>query len=217
MLRADRRAARWRRELRAVLGQSSAARPTGATSTLPPGPPPQPARAHRPRADGRGWSTPATGDRVLVAYADCGTGGAARPVARRPARRPAAGRALLRALRRRRPVRTPSHDAEPGTFYLTDFLAKHFDALVWQGLGLDRHPELRDHVLRPLPARRAGVAARRRRGRAGGRARGRRASGWSSSTVPVGLGPFAEAVAIGPTPGSTLTWPERRAHQVVVI
>ena len=36
------------------------------------------------------------------------------------------------------------HDAEPGTFYLTDFLAKHFDALVWQGLGLDRHPQLRD-------------------------------------------------------------------------
>ena len=35
-------------------------------------------------------------------------------------------------------------DEEPGTFYLTDFLAKHFDSLVWQGLGLDRHPELRD-------------------------------------------------------------------------
>jgi hypothetical protein len=34
--------------------------------------------------------------------------------------------------------------AEPGTFYLTDFLAKHFDALVWQGLGLDEHPSLRD-------------------------------------------------------------------------
>ena len=35
-------------------------------------------------------------------------------------------------------------DEEPGTFFLTDFLARHFDALVWQGLGLDRHPELRD-------------------------------------------------------------------------
>ena len=33
---------------------------------------------------------------------------------------------------------------ELGSFYLTDFLAKHFDALVWCGLGLDRHPELRD-------------------------------------------------------------------------
>lgn len=36
------------------------------------------------------------------------------------------------------------HDDQPGTFYLTDFLAKHFVALVWEGLGLDRHPQLRD-------------------------------------------------------------------------
>ena len=34
------------------------------------------------------------------------------------------------------------HDAEPATFYLTDFLARHFDAIVFRGLGLDRHPEL---------------------------------------------------------------------------
>src|SRR5262249_62192679 len=34
------------------------------------------------------------------------------------------------------------HDAEPGTFYLTDFLARNFDRLVIRGLGLDRHPEL---------------------------------------------------------------------------
>lgn len=27
-------------------------------------------------------------------------------------------------------------------FYLTDYLARHFDRLVWHGLGLDRHPEL---------------------------------------------------------------------------
>ncbi len=32
--------------------------------------------------------------------------------------------------------------AEPGTFYLTDFLARHFERLVIQGLGIDRHPEL---------------------------------------------------------------------------
>ena len=33
-------------------------------------------------------------------------------------------------------------DAEPGTFYLTDFLTRQFDTLVIEGLGLDRHPEL---------------------------------------------------------------------------
>jgi hypothetical protein len=33
---------------------------------------------------------------------------------------------------------------ELGTFYLTDFLTRHFDSLVFRGLGLDRNPELRD-------------------------------------------------------------------------
>jgi len=33
-------------------------------------------------------------------------------------------------------------DAEIGTFFLTDYLARNFERLVWQGLGLDRHPEL---------------------------------------------------------------------------
>jgi hypothetical protein len=33
-------------------------------------------------------------------------------------------------------------EAEPGTFYLTDFLVRHFDRLVMEGLGLDRHPQL---------------------------------------------------------------------------
>lgn len=82
-------------------------------------------------------------DRILVGYADCGTGG------------------LLDALLDERNIdRLPGahcyeffataqafadlHDAAPGTLYLTDYLAKHFDRLMWQFLGLDRWPELRD-------------------------------------------------------------------------
>jgi hypothetical protein len=34
------------------------------------------------------------------------------------------------------------HEDEPGTLYLTDYLTRHFDRLVWQGLGLDRWPDL---------------------------------------------------------------------------
>lgn len=80
-------------------------------------------------------------ERIFVAYGDCGTGGELdRVLARHDVDRLAgahcyeflAGSARFGAL----------HDAEPGTFYLTDFLARHFDRLVWQGLGLDRHPEL---------------------------------------------------------------------------
>lgn len=33
---------------------------------------------------------------------------------------------------------------EPGTFFLTDYMVRSFDHLVLEGLGLDKHPELRD-------------------------------------------------------------------------
>ncbi len=35
-------------------------------------------------------------------------------------------------------------DDETTAFYLTDFLARQFDAFVWNPQGLDRHPQLRD-------------------------------------------------------------------------
>jgi len=80
-------------------------------------------------------------DGVFIAYADCGTGG------------------LLDALLEPYNVeRLPGAHCyeffsgqeifeelctnEMGTFYLTDFLVKHFDRLVIKGLGLDKHPEL---------------------------------------------------------------------------
>ncbi|HEY3732087.1 MAG TPA: DUF1638 domain-containing protein [Steroidobacteraceae bacterium] len=78
---------------------------------------------------------------LYVAYADCGTGGRLD--------------AMLRAERVERlpgahcyeSFATPDvfaglSDAEPGTFYLTDFLLRHFDRLVHRGLGLDRYPQL---------------------------------------------------------------------------
>lgn len=84
----------------------------------------------------------ATGyDRVYVAYGDCGTGGLLDKVLDEYGveRLPGAhcyqfyaGIDHFDAL----------HEDEPGTFYLTDYLARHFDRLIWQGLGLDRHPEL---------------------------------------------------------------------------
>ena len=35
---------------------------------------------------------------------------------------------------------------EIGSFFLTDYLARFFDRLIMAGLGLDKHPELRDMV-----------------------------------------------------------------------
>ena len=33
-------------------------------------------------------------------------------------------------------------DEDITAFFLTDYLARHFDKLIWEGLGMDRHPEL---------------------------------------------------------------------------
>jgi hypothetical protein len=80
---------------------------------------------------------------IFVAYADCGTGGAIDRVLEEEGveRLPGAhcyeffaGSNRFAALA----------DAEPGTFYLTDFLARHFERLVIEPLRLDDHPELRD-------------------------------------------------------------------------
>ena len=91
------------------------------------------ARIRKARAAGR--------DQLFVAYADCGTGGMLDRVLEEEgvARLEGAhcyeiyaGRAAFAAM----------SDEEPGTFYLTDFLARNFERLVIRGLGLDRHPEL---------------------------------------------------------------------------
>ena len=64
-----------------------------------------------------------------------------RPGVRGGGRRDARRRPLLPVLRdRRRFDRLQDH--ELGSFYLTDFLVRHFDRLIWQGLGIDDHPEL---------------------------------------------------------------------------
>jgi len=80
-------------------------------------------------------------DHIFVAYGDCGTSGE-----------------LDRVLEERGVSRLPGahcydflagqetysrlQEEEPGTFYLTDFLARHFERLVIGTLGLDKHPEL---------------------------------------------------------------------------
>ena len=39
-------------------------------------------------------------------------------------------------------------EEEPGTYFLTDFLARTFEHTVWRQLGLDRYPSLRDEYFR---------------------------------------------------------------------
>jgi len=80
-------------------------------------------------------------ERIFVAYADCGTGGALDRLleAERIERLPGAHCYEFYATS---PGFAALSEAEVGTFYLTDFLVRHFERLVWAGLGLDAHPEL---------------------------------------------------------------------------
>ncbi len=81
--------------------------------------------------------------RIVVAYADCGTGGLLDEVLAEEGVARLAG-AHCYAAYAGQDAFAALAEAEPGTFYLTDFLARQFDTLIIEGLGLDRHPELRD-------------------------------------------------------------------------
>lgn len=82
-------------------------------------------------------------DQVLVGYGDCGTVGALDAVVARHGAQRLPGAHCYEFLAGA-DVFAALHDAEPTTFYLTDFLLRQFDRLVWRGLGLDRWPHLRD-------------------------------------------------------------------------
>ncbi len=80
---------------------------------------------------------------LSVAYADCGTGGLLDSMLNRYGIERLPG-AHCYEFFAGSDVFAQLHEEELGTFYLTDFLALHFEQLVWVGLGLDRHPSLRD-------------------------------------------------------------------------
>jgi hypothetical protein len=80
-------------------------------------------------------------ERILVLYGDCGTGGmldevlAEEGVERIPGPHCYAFYSGVDAF-------LAQAEAEPACFYLTDYLVRHFERLIIQGLALDRHPEL---------------------------------------------------------------------------
>ncbi len=98
---------------------------------------------HLDRADEFGRPEAATYDRILIGYGDCGTGGALdRFCATHGLERLPGDHCYQFFAGQERFLQM--HDAEPGSFYLTDYLAKHFDRFVVQALGIDTHPELAD-------------------------------------------------------------------------
>ena len=80
-------------------------------------------------------------DRILVGYADCGTGGLLDVVCAEEGATRLPG-AHCYELFAGGEVFAALHEREPGTFYLTDYLVRNFDRLVIDGLGIAAHPEL---------------------------------------------------------------------------
>lgn len=80
-------------------------------------------------------------DTIFVAYGDCGTGGRLDAVLddlgveRLPGAHCYEFFTGIDAF-------ADLQEEEIGTLYVTDYLARHFERIVWRGLGLDRHPEL---------------------------------------------------------------------------
>ena len=104
-----------------------------------------------------------TDDVVALGYADCGTYGALDGIDL-----PRLHGDHCYDVFSRDEVRAALEEV-PGTYFLTDFLARTFEHTVWRGLGLDRHPDLRDEYFRhytrvlwlaqhPTPATRAAAA-----------------------------------------------------------
>jgi hypothetical protein len=91
------------------------------------------ARIHEARRNGY--------ERIFVAYADCGTGGLLDPVLASEGVERLPGAHCYEFFAGSPTFAAMAAD-EPGTFWLTDFLARNFERLVIRGLGIDRHPEL---------------------------------------------------------------------------
>ncbi len=80
--------------------------------------------------------------RIFVLYADCGTGGGLDRVCAEEGVERIPGPHCYAFFSGTEAFLAREAAGEIRAFYLTDFLARQFDALVWRGMGLDRHPEL---------------------------------------------------------------------------
>jgi len=82
-------------------------------------------------------------DQVFVAYADCGTGGDLERVCTELGVQMIRGPHCYAFFEG---VDDFLAREEVFSFYLTDFLTRQFDTLIWKGMKMDKHPELRDMI-----------------------------------------------------------------------
>ena len=84
-----------------------------------------------------------TFDKILVGYADCGTGGLLDKVCAEENVEMLTGAHCYQFFATAARF-DELQDHIVGSFYLTDFLARNWERLIWDGMGIAKHPELRD-------------------------------------------------------------------------
>ena len=84
-------------------------------------------------------------ERIFVGYGDCGTGGRLDAVCKELGVDRLPGDHCYEFLSGSEAF-ADLHAEELGTFFLTDYLVKHFDRLVVKAFWLDTHPEMLDSV-----------------------------------------------------------------------
>ena len=81
--------------------------------------------------------------KIFVAYGDCGTGGLLDRVLNKYKIERLTGAHCYQFLASTKIFKQLISD-NIGSFFVTDYLLKNFNRLVWQSLGLDKYPELKD-------------------------------------------------------------------------
>jgi Protein of unknown function (DUF1638) len=84
--------------------------------------------------------------RIFVVYADCGTGGLLDRLCAEEGVERIPGPHCYSFFDGNASFAAQAEAGEVTAFYLTDFLARQFETLVWKGMGLDRHPELKPMI-----------------------------------------------------------------------
>jgi hypothetical protein len=79
--------------------------------------------------------------KIYVLYGDCGTGGQLDALLEEEGIERIDGPHCY-AFYSGNPGFAARADEDMTAFFLTDYLARHFDKLIWEGLGLHKHPEL---------------------------------------------------------------------------
>ena len=96
---------------------------------------PDAVRARIRRARGDGF------ERIFLLYGDCGTGGLLDAVLEEEGVERIEGPHCYSFFSGNEAFAAKA-DEDVTSFFLTDFLARHFDKLIWEGLKLDKHEEL---------------------------------------------------------------------------